>query len=458
MKTKFFTITVLFIQSLLFSQEISGAWVGELDVQGMKLPLIFNIKQDSGNYSSTLDSPKQGAKDIPVNKTVFSNNELTLELPSMQVVYKAKFVADKFEGTFKQRGMELPLVLERKDNSKNYSFNRPQTPKGTFDYQIEEVSFVNSIDHNTLAGTITLPKNKKDFPIVILITGSGAQNRDEELFEHKPFAVIADDFAKKGIACLRLDDRGVGGSSKTENATTANFASDIDSAVAFLAQKGYQNIGLLGHSEGGMIAPMVASTNKNVKFIISMAGPGVKIEELMAMQIEKGGLLAGEKAEKVKLDVATAQKVYAYLSAYKGNNLLNDIEIFYTKELQQYPEDLFDKKTIEQQAKSITKFYSNPWFLYFIKFNPQDYISKLKIPVLAINGSKDFQVDAKTNLEGFEKGLKKAGNKKFETLNLEGLNHLFQECKTGAFAEYSEIEQTISPKALEKMSTWILKM
>lgn len=457
MKTKFFTIALLLIQSLLFSQEITGAWVGELEVQGMKLPLIVNIKQVGGNYASTLDSPKQGAIDIPVNKTIFSNNELTLELPSMQIIYKGKFVADKFEGIFKQGEMELPLILERNNKATNYSFNRPQTPKAPFDYTTEEVSFVNLLDHNTLAGTITTPKDKKDFPIVILVTGSGAQNRDEELFGHKPFAVIADDFAKKGIATLRLDDRGVGGSSKTENATTANFASDINSAVAFLTQKGYQNIGLLGHSEGGMIAPMVASANKNVKFIISMAGPGVKIEELMAMQIERGGQLAGEKAEKVKLDLATAQKAFVYLSTYKGTNLATDMETFFTNELQQYPDGLIDKKTIEQQVKANTKFYSNAWFLYFIKFNPQDYISKLKIPVLAINGSKDFQVDAKTNLEGFEKGLKKAGNKKFETVNIEGLNHLFQECKTGAFIEYSEIEQTISPKVLDKMGAWILK-
>lgn len=441
-----------------FSQDIAGSWSGELEVQGMKLPLIFNIKDANGNLATTLDSPKQGAKDIPVKETSFKANILTINASDLGISYNGTFTNGKIEGKFKQGAMELPLILERNQGQKDYTFNRPQMPKGPFNYAIEEVSFVNPIDKNTLAGTVTTPKDKKNFPMVVMITGSGSQNRDEELFGHKPFWVIADDFAKKGIGCLRLDDRGVGGSSKVDKkSTSADFATDINSAVDFLAQKGYTNIGLLGHSEGGMIAPMVATMNKKVKFIVSMAGPGVKCSDLLLKQIEQGGLLAGENPEKVKLDVVTSKKLYQFIETYQGKELAKDLETFYIEELKKYPSDFIKADKIEEQAKSEIKQISSPWFLYFIKFDPQNYLTKLKIPVLAINGSKDFQVDATTNLEGFKKELTKAGNKKFEIVNFEGLNHLFQECKTGAFSEYVEIEQTISPKVLEKMSNWILK-
>ena len=460
MKTKFLAITLFLFSFLGFSQQsIVGSWSGELDIQGMKLPLVFNIKEKENTITATLDSPKQGAKDIQISKTTFSNNELDIEDANLRIHYKGKLTDNKIEGIFTQGNMELPLVLLLMKAGSDFFLKRPQTPKAPFDYNTEEVSFENATDKNTLAGTISTPKDKKSFPIVIMITGSGVQNRDEELFGHKPFAVIADDFAKKGIATLRIDDRGAGGSSKgAKSPTTANFATDIDAAVEFLSQKGYTNIGLLGHSEGGMIAPMVAATNKKVKFIISMAGPATKIEDLMYKQIEKGGLLSGEKPEKVKLDVAMSSKAFHLMTNYKGDQLVKELENLLLTALQKYPDDLIDKKEIEEIAKAAAKTYSSPWFMYFIKFNPKDYIAKVKVPVLAINGEKDFQVDAKSNLEAFKNILSKSGNRKFETVSFPGMNHLFQECKTGAFAEYGEIEQTISPKVLDKMSGWILQL
>lgn len=452
-------LLLLFFPFLALSQDINGSWHGELEIQGVKLPLVFNIKTEGTLLKTTLDSPKQGAKDIPVKNTLFDNNTLSIDASDLGISYKGNYNNEKIEGTFKQGNMEIPLVLEKNQTKKEYSFNRPQTPKEPFNYKTEEVSFVNPIDKNTLAGTISAPNDKKNLPIVIMITGSGGQNRDEELFGHKPFAVIADDFAKKGIATLRLDDRGIGGSSKVEKkSTTADFATDINSAVDFLLQKGYTNIGLLGHSEGGMIAPMVATMNKKVKFIISMAGPGIKITDLMLKQIEEGGLLSGENPEKVKLNISTSKKLYDFILTYNGNELDKDLETYYINELKQYPSDFIKFDKIEDQAKSEIKQITNPWFLYFLKFDPQHYISKIKIPVLAINGSKDFQVNAESNLDGFKKALTKAGNKKFEVVTFDGLNHLFQECKTGAFSEYAEIEQTIAPKVLDKMSNWILKL
>lgn len=446
MKTKILTVLLLSIQ-LVFSQEITGSWKGEIEVQGMKLPLIVHIKKNGENYSSTMDSPKQGATNIQVSKTSFAANQLDLDIATLSVNYSGKYVNESFEGTFKQGTMVLPLVLTRLSDSEIGSIlKRPQTPKSPFEYMTEDVSFVNSIDKNTLAGTISEPKNfNKKSPILVMITGSGRQNRDEELFGHKPFAVIADDFAKKGIATLRIDDRGIGGSSKgTKEDNTYNYATDINEAVKFLQQKGYQNIGLVGHSEGGMIAPIVATMTKDVRFLVLMAGPGTPIDELLTQQNYLSSKLAGMSEEVLQKDLSSNKKIYSFIKNYEGNNFSDDFEQF----LKDSGENL------NNDAKSQVK---NAWFRYFIAFNPDDYLSKVKIPVLAINGSLDFQVPSEANLDAIKKSLTKAKNKDFETFEFEGMNHLFQECKTGAFSEYAEIEQTISPKVLDKMSAWILK-
>lgn len=451
MKTKLLWVLILLAQ-IFHAQEIIGNWKGELEIQGLKLPLILHITKDGGNLKSTLDSPKQGAKDIPVSKTEFANNELKFEVSNLRVSYSGTLKEGKLEGTFSQGAMQLPLTFSKSDKEESFAFNRPQEPKAPFNYDTEEVTFVNPTDKNTLAGTISQPKNfDKNRPILVMITGSGKQNRDEELFGHKPFWVIADDFAKKGIATLRIDDRGIGGSSKgSDNDTTANFATDISTAVNFLYAKGYKNIGLIGHSEGGMIAPMVSKTNKKVKFLVLMAGPGTKIDELLIQQNEFAGKLAGISEKDLNEAKTINKTIYDFIKNYKGTDYENDLKKFLS-------DNLKGKMSDTEIAQNYNQTKSN-WFRYFIKFNPDQYLSKVKIPVLAMNGSKDFQVPSKENLEGIKKSLTKAGNKNFEILEMEGLNHLFQECKTGAFSEYVEIEQTISPKVLEKISGWILEL
>lgn len=452
MKTKtVFVLAVLLFASLFQAQTIEGSWKGELEFQGMKLPLILNIKKNGSLYSSTMDSPKQGAKDIPVDKTDFVNNELSFEQKMLGATYKGKLINGKIEGTFSQNGMQLPLIFT--SNTGNGSaLNRPQTPKPPFTYHTEDVTFQNPADKNTLAGTIAQPENfDKNKPILVLITGSGTQNRDEELFEHKPFAVIADDFAKKGVATLRLDDRGIGGSSKgTANDTSYHFATDINTAVEYLVSKGYKNIGLLGHSEGGMIAPMVATMNKKVKFLVLMAAPGTPIDQLLIQQNERAGKLMGQNNDQIGQSRKVNSEIYRFIKNYSGND--------YEKDLQQFLTKNFEGQMDETAIQNIQKQTSNPWFRYFIKFNPDQYLSKVKIPVLALNGSLDFQVPSKENLEAIGQSLKKAGNPDFKTQELPGLNHLFQEAKTGAFTEYAEIEQTISPSALDNISGWILEM
>lgn len=312
MKKTFLLFVFVLFFTPFFGQEIIGSWAGELAIQGTKLPIIFNIKSIETGLTTTLDSPAQGTEDIPIAKTTFEKNELFLDASNMKIQFKGSLLNDKIEGIFSQGDMDLPLVLSRKKDGET-KLNRPQTPKAPFDYEMEEITFVNPIDLNTLAGTLTTPKNKKDFPVVVMITGSGQQNRDEEIFGHKPFWVIADDFAKKGIAVLRLDDRGIGGSDKGNNTTptSQNFAIDINAAVNFLALKGYKNIGLAGHSEGGMIAPMVASQNNKVKFVISLAGPGIPIEELLQLQSKAIAKLDGASDADLKMNEELNRKLYA---------------------------------------------------------------------------------------------------------------------------------------------------
>ena len=449
MKTKYIIGLFLFTFQLVFSQNITGSWYGNLDVQGQKLPLVFHIDKDGNELKSTFDSPTQGAKRIPIKNTLFENDELKFVAPDLGITFTGRFNAEKIEGTFMQSGLNFHLILTR--NEKTTVVNRPQTPTPPFSYNSEDITFKNDTEGNLLAGTIATPKkfNKKS-PILVMITGSGAQDRNEEMFEHKPFLVIADDLAKKGIATLRLDDRGIGGSEKgKEDATSADFATDINSAVNYLVKNGYKNIGLIGHSEGGMIAPMVASTNKKVKFLVLLAAPGIPIIELTLDQNKKLAESANLPQAAIDEVLAIKSKTFTYAKRYEGKDFKAD----FTKYLQEnYP-----NMSAQERVAYIAQM-SSPWFQYFIKFNPNDYLSKVKIPVLAVDGSLDLQVSAKENLAGIKNSLTKAGNKNFEIVEFEGLNHLFQTATTGNPSEYGQIEETFSPKVLDKISSWILQL
>ena len=449
MKTKYLIGLLFLTFQIFFSQNIAGSWYGNLEVQGQKLPLVFHIEKEGNDFTSTFDSPTQGAKGIPIQKTLFENNVLIFTSPNLGINFNGKLNAEKIEGIFSQSGMNLPLILTR--NEEIIVVNRPQTPKPPFNYNSEDVTFKNDIEGNLLAGTIATPKNfKKNQAILVMITGSGVQDRNEEMFDHKPFWVIADYLAKKGIATLRLDDRGIGGSEKgKDGATSADFATDINSAVNYLVKNGYKNIGLIGHSEGGMIAPMVADMSKNVKLLVLLAAPGVPLLELSLEQNKK--LLQDIKVPKEVIDdvLAIKSKTFTYATRYQGNNFKND--------LKQYLDTNFPKMTNQEKEAYVEQMTSN-WFQYFIKFNPDDYLSKVKIPVLALNGSLDLQVSANENLAGIKKSLMKAGNKNFDIEEFDGLNHLFQTAKTGNPSEYRQIEETFSPKVLDKVSSWILSL
>lgn len=455
---KLFILCLAIVYQFVFSQDTTGSWKGELEIQGTNLPLIFHISKDGNSYKSTMDSPMQGAKGLVTKSTTYEDGYLTIDASTFGITYKGKFSNNEIEGTFLQGGLTLPLKLKKTTFEEN-ALNRPQTPKPPINYNNEEVTFKNEKEGNLLAGTLTTPKNfSKKSVVLVMITGSGTQNRDYELFGHKAFLVIADDFAQKGIATLRLDDRGIGGSEKgKEGATSADVADDISSAVNFLASRNYSNIGLIGHSEGGMISQMVAVSNKSVKFLVLTAAPGIEAIEVMVKQAYDIGKTSGLPEDALNHNKAFNKKIYTYVAKYKGKNLEQDLKQVMTDVLKKMSNGQMSYELIEKTASEQAKALSNPWYRYFIAFNPDIYLSTLKIPILALNGSLDLQVSAKENLEGIKKSLTKAGNKNFDLVECDGLNHLFQTAKTGSPSEYGQIEETIAPKVLDIMSNWILK-
>ncbi|MEO8236189.1 MAG: alpha/beta hydrolase [Flavobacterium sp.] len=449
--------TILFIvtlaTSIVFSQEISGSWYGALQVQGTQLPLVFNISKTGNIYASTMDSPNQKAFGIPVNTTSFENSTLKITIPNAMIEYEGVLGKDNIiVGNFKQRGTSFPMNLSKEKVEKQVVI-RPQNPVKPYSYISEDITFENKKDGVTLAGTLTLPKKEGKFPVVILITGSGPQNRDEEILEHKPFLVISDYLTKNGIAVLRFDDRGIAESKGNfKTATTQDFANDVKAAVQYLQSRKEINpkhIGLMGHSEGGVIAPMVAKDNKDINFIILLAGTGVRGDKLMLLQKEEIERLAGVS----EIEIEKGQKIIG--GAYKIiiDSDINDEKL--NEKITSYLSEQYKNENKPDELKTVTQYLTNAWFQFFIKFDPETSLEKVKCPVLALNGDKDIQVSAKINIEAIQKALAKGGNKKITTKILPNLNHLFQECNTGSVEEYSKIEQTFSPIALQEILSWI---
>jgi len=331
---------------------------------------------------------------------------------------------------------------------------RPQEPKGPYDYEIENVKFRNNLDSISLAGTLTYPKTATNFPVVILISGSGPQDRNSELMNHKPFLVIADYLTKRGIAVLRVDDRGTGASEGNYNQTGLNgFVNDTKGAIEYLRTRkdiNHSKIGLIGHSLGGVIAPILASEDEGISFIVLLAGSGIRGDKLMLLQKE----LIERKMGVPEVGITQGQNNMK--GAY---NIIIESQdkVQLASELKDYFTKTFGAMLPKKQIESLSRQMTIPWLTDFIKFDPQTSLSKTKCPVLALNGSNDLQVPPKENLKAIEKILKENGNNDVETKQLENLNHLFQESETGLPNEYATIEQTFSPKALEIIAEWIEK-
>ncbi len=441
------------------AQDITGQWNGILKIPGTPLRLVFNVTQTGSGYSSTLDSPDQGAKGIPVSNTTFEDSLLIFEVSNLNIVYKGTWKGDDIEGTFKQGEQTFPLNLSRKPVEKPV-VKRPQEPVKPYPYHAEDIAFRNADANITLAGTLTLPNKDGNFPGVVLITGSGTQNRDEELFGHKPFLVIADYLTRNGIAVLRYDDRGFGQSQGDfSKATSSDFAKDVESAVAYLKTRKEIDpvkIGLIGHSEGGIVAPMVASISKDISFIILLAGTGIRGDSLLLLQQEAIAKASGMPEQRIQETKDINRKAFdMVLQSANTETLKANLTGYIKQVLQHNPAEIPNGMTEDAFAALQVNQLTSPWMQYFIKYDPATALQKVTCPVLALNGEKDLQVPAKENLHAIETALKKGGNRKATIVPLPGLNHLFQDCTTGLPNEYATIEETFSPVALDRITRWI---
>lgn len=455
-------LSLLFVLTvqLTTAQKFEGTWVGV--IQG--LPLVFEISSTDSTYTAQMQSPKQSQAFIPADEVTVEDHVITLKIEQFQIRYQGQLNGAVILGTFTQGGLSFPLDLEKKAFDKN-SLRRKQEPVAPFPYHVEEVQFANEAASNiTLSGTLTLPPGLKKPPVAILISGSGPQDRNEEIMNHKPFLVLADHLTKKGIAVLRFDDRGVGKSQGDhDSATSADFATDVAAAVSFLLKRddvNHEQIGLIGHSEGGLIAPMVIAQHPDkIAFFVSLAGPGLRGDKVLLPQLEKSALLAGSNKE----DVAWSMQIMRELF-----QVIADSPDLTSKELQNELEKTLAVSTIKgtaaQQAyypkqthEAVAQQFSTPWMRFFLTYDPTADLQKIKVPTLLLNGALDFQVIPELNLPVMEEKIKSNGNSDVVAIQLDQLNHLFQTAETGSAAEYAVIEETFAPVALDIISNWVNK-
>lgn len=454
---------LIYFASISISQaetQLSGHWEGTIDVPNQPLNIKIDLTKEDGSWRGTIDIPAQGA--IGLSLTDFQI-DVTGEIPivkfSIQGVpgnptFDGQIQEKGIKGKFTQAGFTFDFHLSRE---KVASPSRPQEPKPPFPYRIEEVEYKNGTVN--LAGTLTLPPDEGPFPAALLITGSGLQDRDETVFGHKPFWVIADYLTRAGIAVLRVDDPGIGKSTQhPKPPTTADFATDVDAGVAFLKKdKRIASIGLIGHSEGGAIASIVASRNDDVTFAVLMAAPGVVGSELLRKQNERIFDAMGFEEERKQSLITLLDSLFTILTSDKSDAEVHpQVSIIVRKqfEVNGMQADKVDDRMVQASVQQAL----NPWMRYFLTFNPQPYLRKIKIPVLALNGELDVQVDADQNITAIAHALEQAGNQNVTIHRIPDLNHLFQHAKTGLVNEYAAIEETISPEVLKLIKDWILSV
>lgn len=404
MKRMLCTGVCLSMMLFAHAQETSliGTWRGTLDLKVQKLTLVLHVQ--TGKV--TLDSPDQGATDLPTEVKHLSGDSLYISIPRLQLEYKGGLHQGTLDGVFSQGALTLPLKFEKGE----LLHNRPQTPQPPFPYQTEEITFTTSKSHATIAGTLTIPQKSsaRQTKVVLMISGSGAQDRDETLFDHKPFLVLADALARQGIASLRLDDRGVGGSTLGDSTkcTTLDFADDAADAIQYLRQKNtFAKVGVLGHSEGGSIAFILGGKHK-VDFIVSLAGGGVRGDTLLTAQVNR------------------------------------------VMELSGVPQRFTTHQYLKQQAAT-----KNSWMQCFLFYDPTADLQSTTCPVFALNGSKDCQVICSLNLPAIKAAL--PTNEKTQVKEYPGLNHLFQHAETGLPIEYGQVEETIAPEVVSDICKWV---
>lgn len=440
--------------------QVLGPWHGTLEAPGRRVTVIFRLSSsESGQLAAAMDVPMQGVKGMPIPEAALKQDSLYLRIPAGGIAFAGKLTGpESISGSWKQAGMDFPLALSKGEAP---VARRPQMPVKPYPYLEQEVTVENKTAGITLAATLSLPEGKGKHPAVILFTGSGKQDRDMSLMGHKPFLVLADHLTRQGFAVLRLDDRGAGKSGGNHAvATTQDFVSDAQAAYTFLKthqQVNPKKIGLLGISEGALIASSVAAANKDAAFVVLMAGPAVpgvdllvsQNEALLKSQLPEESLQKYLKLRRAQFEVA-ASKTEVFEASRKVRELETDARASLTEEDKQLAQLL-----VPQAENAVVAQIMTPWMRYFLAYDPAPALQQLKMPVLALNGSKDLQVPAAVNLAATEKALQSAGNKRYTIKELPGLNHIFQTADTGQVHEYATIEETLAPIALETISTWM---
>lgn len=445
-------------------KDLAGIWQGALDVNSIKLRLVFEVTKKGDGYAATLKSLDQGGQSIPCSAATLANGKARFEVAVISGAFDGKMGADgdTLAGIWKQGPGTLPLILTR--TNKIPEIRRPQEPKPPYPYTAEDVTYPSADAGVTIAGTLTLPKGDGPFAVALMISGSGPQNRDEEIVGHKPFWVIADYLTRRGVAVLRVDDRGIGKSTGAfATATSADFAQDVRGGVAYLKTRKEINpakIGLIGHSEGGLIAPMVAADSKDIAFIVLLAGPGVPGDQILLEQSALISKAGGESEASRTANRDMMKEMFVIVNSEPDNAKATEkLSAALTAGIAKLPEK--ERKEAEAQKGALPgqiAMFTSPWFRYFLTYDPQPALRKVACPVLALNGEKDLQVPPKQNLPALEKAFKESGNAKATLKELPGLNHLFQTTKTGSPSEYNTIEETFAPVALETMGDWILSV
>lgn len=421
--------------------------------------VVFEPMGD-GEHGAVINIPPQGVEDWPLTEVEYTADKLKFTMPQVGAVFQADRDGSKASGTFKQRGLTIPFELAKTtaDAVRSAGPQRPQTPAPPFPYTQREVTYENPVDGTKLAGTLTIPQGAGPHPAVIFITGSGPQDRDETIFGHKPFAVIADHLTRHGIATLRVDDRGVGGSTGSiEDSTTKDFANDVLSGIRFLKKQGeidVERLGLIGHSEGGLIAPLVASRSKSVDCIVLLAGPALPGHEILNLQMRRISEISGASADWVQKQSRIQREL---LDVVLNNGSDDDLRAAVGKLIElQLAANLgagMTDEIVEAMVDATMKQLRSTWMQFFIKHDPRPTLQQVKCPVLALFGEKDLQVPPDENVPEMRKAL--AGNNEVTVKELPKLNHLFQEATTGMLPEYYTIEQTVSPEALDVISSWL---
>lgn len=454
-------ITIVILTVLLLAgcgkdsgEIVEGIWEGTLKFPGIEMRVIFKISRTpDGELKAFLIRPEMGDQEVPFTRVILEDRHLQLEAAPGEVLFDGQVRPEEstLAGNWNQGQFSQPLVLKKV--SEVFKFRRPQEPKPPYPYDEQEIVYMNREALCRLAGTLTWPREGWPCPAVLLISGGGAQDRDGVLMGHRPFWVLADYLTRRGIAVLRVDDRGMGASGcDLSQATSEDFAQDALAGVEFLKNRPEidpHRIGLIGHSEGGIVASLAAARSSDVAFIVMLAGPGLPGDEYNYQFEASMNRALGRSEEAIASIIAVQRRIFAVLKEEEDTEAAR-------ARLQQILREL-DPPMPEPLIEGNLRRYLSPWFRYSITHDPGETLKKVKCPVLALFGEKDLQVLPEGNLDRVKKALKSGRNPDYRVELLPGLNHLFQTARTGAPSEYAQIEETIAPKALELIATWILE-